>query len=85
MPRTKLDVLSLPAAEARARIVRVAAARMGLNRDKDIAEFIHVSAGGICSKLKGGRPWSVDELLTLTKKLYLSDTEIAQFVRGRYE
>jgi hypothetical protein len=84
MPRTKLDrrAASSPA-DVRARLLRTAAARLGLNRDKDLAQIIGFSAPAICGKLRGSRPWSVEDLCALAVQLRMTDDEIVQFVKGR--
>lgn len=84
MPRTKLDQRArLSPAEARSRIIRAAGARIGLHRDKDLADALGVSPSCIHAKLTGTRPWGVDNLSDLSRILRLTDEEIALFVRGR--
>lgn len=83
MPRTKLDRLSITPAEIRARIIRSAAARQGLHKNKDLADLMGVSESSACGKMRGHTSWSVDMLCALVRPLQLTDEEILQFVKGR--
>ena len=82
MPRTKLDRYGISVMEARARILRTAAARLGHTKDKDIGNILGLSAAGISAKLRGDRSWSVSDLQTLASRLRLNDEEIVRFVKG---
>ena len=83
MPKTKMDKARLSKQDIRSRIIRAAAARAGLYRDKDLASLLGLNPSGMCNRLAGRSPWFVDEIGVLTDALNLSEAELYQFIRGR--
>ena len=83
MPRTKLDQRVLTPAEVRSRILRSAADRAGLHRDRDLAEILNLSCSCMSNRMSGIRAWGVEELDVLARRLKFTDDEIVRFVRGR--
>lgn len=83
MPKTKLNRPRLTPAQIRARIVRSAADRVGMCRDRDLADILSLSGPGMSSRLNGTRPWRLDDLTVLAARIDLTDDEIVRFVRGQ--
>lgn len=83
MPATKLSRAALTPAQIRARIVRGAADRIGIFKDRDLADILHVSNSCMSGRMSGTRPWRLEDLATLAARIDMTDEEIIRFVRGR--
>lgn len=83
MPATKLSRAALTPAKIRARIVRGAADRVGIFKDRDLADILHVSSSCMSGRMSGTRPWRLEDLATLAARIDMTDEEIIRFVRGR--
>lgn len=83
MPATKLSRSALTPGQVRARIVRCAADRVGIFKDRDLADILHVSTGCMSSRMSGTRPWRLKDLTTLAVRIDMTDEEIVRFVRGK--
>lgn len=83
MPATKLSRAALTPAQIRARIVRGAADRVGIFKDRDLADILHVSNSCMSGRMSGTRPWRMEDLATLAARIDMTDEEIIRFVRGR--
>lgn len=83
MPATKLGRAALTPAQIRARIVRGAADRVGIFKDRDLADILHVSNSCMSGRMSGTRPWRLEDLATLAARIDMTDEEIIRFVRGR--
>lgn len=78
MPRVKLYQLS--PAEARARLVRSSAAAVGLYKDRDIAERLHISETSLSNRLVGRAKWNLDDLEWMVKAFDWTEADITAFV-----
>lgn len=83
MPKTKLDRLTLSPAQVRCRIIRSAASRAGFFRDRDVAEILGISQSCLSNRYSGIRPWTIDEIAVMERRLEMTNDEIVRFIRGR--
>lgn len=81
MPMTKL--YQFTPTEVRSRLVRASAAAIGIHKDKDIAERLHISETSLSNRFVGRAKWNLDDLEWMVREFSWGEADIASFVTGR--
>ena len=68
--------------EARNRIIRSAAERIGIRTQRDLCERMGVGEGVLSNRFRGLVKWDIDQLRELDRAIHFEDAELLKLIRG---